>query len=83
MDPLIVKKLLQDFPELRAFRTYLAQQAISLNDLSDISAEHPFAIAVETKARQRAYQKLVKILGDLMEIPQSLASGNRNKEYDA
>ena len=67
-----LKKLLNT-DEGKELVFYLKARCEELNHLDDITLDQPFPLAVELKARQRAYQKLSKILA---EVDIDITAGN-------
>ncbi len=61
MNPETIHRLLS-FPEAKEFVSFLASQALLLNTLDGIKLDDPDEIALEVKARQRAYETVVHML---------------------
>ena len=81
MNPLVVKKLLENAPEFVEFRAFLALEANKLNTLEGIEATDESGIALEVKARVIAHKKLMDILSPLLNV-QEILGGVDRKEYD-
>lgn len=81
MNPETTKFLQSDVPQLKELIVYLATEAQKLNTLSDIKATAPMDIALETLARQRAYQTLTDILKPLVDVQEDRQGGLSNAEY--
>ena len=57
-------------PEGQKLKQFFVIEAAKLNRLDDIKLESPEDIAVETKARQRAYETVKKMLSTLLDDTQ-------------
>lgn len=66
LDPKVSQKLLLDVPEMKAFVAFIAQEMAELNRLDNIEASLAEEIALEVKARQRAFAVLGEILQPLI-----------------
>ena len=66
MNPKTVQKLMSDVAEMKEFISFLTQEATKLNNLEDIKLEDPIEIAVEVKARKKAFEKIMDILSPLV-----------------
>ncbi len=69
MNPELAKKL-KELPEGRALQVFLTSEAAKLNTLEDINATDPDEIALETKARQKAYKTVKEMLSTLFDDSQ-------------
>lgn len=67
MSPELAKKLMSDVPEMQDFVAFVQQEANKLNNLADISLTSPVDLAVEVKARQKAYEVLIGVLNPLLD----------------
>lgn len=66
LDPKIAEKLMSDVPEMREFISFVNEEANKLNKLDDIDFDLPIPMAIEVKARKKAYQLLKDILDPLI-----------------
>ena len=66
MNPKTIQKLMSDVVEMKEFISFLSQEAMKLNNLDDIKLEDPIEIAVEVKARKKAFEKIMDILSPLV-----------------
>ena len=81
MNPKTVQKLMSDVAEMKEFISFLSQEAIKLNNLEDIKLENPIEIAVEVKARKKAFEKIMDILSPLVNTQE--IQSNSLREYVA
>lgn len=58
---------MSDVPEMQDFVAFVQQEANKLNNLADISLTSPVDLAVEVKARQKAYEVLIGVLNPLLD----------------
>ena len=65
MNPELVKKLLE-MPMVQELIVFLGEEAKKINELDDIRLNDPVEMAVEVKARQRAYETIAKMLEPLV-----------------
>lgn len=80
MNPTSVAELSKS-AHFRELQQYLAGKALELNSLADIKVASAEMAAVEVMARQRAYAKLVEILGDLIDQPKKEGGLPASREY--
>lgn len=66
ISPQIATKLMTDVAEMKEFITFLSEEALKLNNLDDIKLDDPIELAVEVKARKKAYEKIADILSPLL-----------------
>ena len=81
MNPKTVQKLMSDVAEMKEFISFLSQEAKQLNNLEDIKLENPIEIAVEVKARKKAFEKIMDILSPLVNTQE--IQSNSLREYVA
>lgn len=67
-------KKLKESPDMREFMIFVAEQASSLDNLSDIDITSPIDMSVEVRARQLAHKKLVDILRPLLDTQEKGSS---------
>lgn len=79
MNPDTINNLLA-MPDFQAFVAFLREQADQLNRLDDIDP-HLTSVAIEVKARQRAYKKLSEILTPLLNPQEKVTPSAPNKEF--
>lgn len=66
ISPQVAKKLMSNVAEMKEFIAFLSEEALKLNNLNDIKLDDPMELAVEVKARKKAYEKIVDILSPLI-----------------
>lgn len=71
LDPKVLQKLLKEVPEMDVFRAFLAAEAFKLNTLDGLDNIPPADMPLEIMARRRAREVIEKMLGPLIETPQS------------
>ena len=70
---------MSDVAEMKEFISFLSQEAFKLNNLNDIMLEDPMEIAVEVKARKKAFEKIMDILSPLVSTQE--IQGNSLDDY--
>ena len=81
MEPETAKSLMESGPG-QALGKYLAEQIAELDNLSDITGDLAFPIALEVKARQHARRKLVDILRGLLRYTENGIITKKANEYE-
>lgn len=66
ISPQTAKKIMTDVAEMKEFVAFLSEEALKLNNLDDIKLDDPIELAVEVKARKKAYEKIADILSPLV-----------------
>lgn len=67
MHPLLAQKLMIEVPEMKELLAFLIEKAEELDRIDDIAdLSDPEEIALEVKARRRAYEKLKLMLSPLL-----------------
>jgi hypothetical protein len=57
-------------PDGQQLKAFLAQEVLKLAAITSIKPlDDPTELAIEVKAQQKAYEKVVHILGDLLDLP--------------
>ncbi len=74
-------KQLKELPIFEELAGYLAQKAIELDSIRNLPEGNPEEIALEAKARQKAFDKLSEILAPLVDVEKHRPSNP--KEYVA
>ena len=80
MNPELVKKLL-GIPVVKELIVFLGEEAEEMNKLDDIELDDPIEMAVEVKARKRAYGTIVKMLEPLVYPDIRNSNPDIGKEY--
>lgn len=81
MKPETIQKLTSDVPELKELIAFLIEEAGKLNNLSNLNMDMPYdQVAIEVKARQRAYEKIGDILHPLLNV-QPKIEGIKNEDF--
>lgn len=77
-------KRLKEYPEFKQLVVHITHETAKLNVLDDEFLEglkDAIQISVEVKARKRAYDALVRILGPFIEVTRERTTSGGNKEY--
>lgn len=67
LDPAVAQKLMKELPELQEFRAFLVEEAQALNTLQGMENWTGQDVAVEVRARLRAFETIKRILRPLID----------------